>query len=773
MTDHGRDKTGRRPQAEDGRNIRGLRPMAYGLLVLPLCVLALRVTYTEAPIAQTMTLAGSLTDAIYGLTLSGLLIFAFVAWGIRRFLKGRPSYRFTGMEIGLGLFIAAAIVSSLAASDKRAAITQATMLLAPVCAALLLSQILDSPGKLRLVLIVIVALGIVSAYQCAEQFFISNAITIEQYEKDPNMLLGPLGIEPGTFQHFLFEHRLYSRGIRGFFTTSNSAASFAICAAFAGIALLAGRLDEARGRKERLRYVGLTLLAVVLIVAGLLLTQSKGGIAAFAAGLLVFGLLMVLDRRLQTRRGQVRTLLVLSMILCVVAGGFVVVQYGLTHGRLPGGNSMLVRWQYWTASARMYADHAFVGVGPGNFSDYYSHYKPAAALESVADPHNWPLSLVLQYGPLGLVGFLAMLSLPLWRSILPVPQAANNDEAGARPVSKATILAVLLVLGLCLLLVRPLLIPTSGTDDIDVWLYEAITLFVTPVAVFLIGFLLVAAPLKPEDSQPSDLTRSALSASLVAAILAVLLHNLIDFALFEPGVWMTFWILLACLAAVQSRQEPSDQAVAPQSPRAKWLATGAALSFLTAYILGIWLPVYRTTVGVGQSQKAIVAGLYDLAHTTLEEATQADSLSPVAANLNGRLYLEQSEQMSGRSPALLEQAARYFREAVARSPADYKNYEKLAIVYSRSGKRQEAYDWYFKAARLYPGCERLWFELGQLAERMGQSQAALGHYRKAIEIENSYREQFRTMYPERDQVVSRLGEKEYRLAMERIATLKQ
>ncbi|MGE5295591.1 MAG: O-antigen ligase family protein, partial [Solirubrobacterales bacterium] len=407
MTSHGRDGTGRKPEAV-GENSR---PMAYGLLLLPLCILALRVTYTEAPTVQTMTLAGSLTDAIYGLTLSGLLIFAFIAWVLIRFVRGRLTYRVNGMEIGLALFVVAAIASSFAASDKRAAITHATIQLAPLCAALLLSQILDSLAKVRLVLIVIVALGIVSAYQCAEQYFISNAITIEQYEKDPNMLLGPLGIEPGTFQHFLFEHRLYSRGIRGFFTTSNSAASFAICAAFAGIALLAGKFDEVRGRKELRRYLGLTLSAVILIVAGLLLTQSKGGVAAFVAGLAVFGLLMVLDRRLQTGRERIRTILASVMILCVVAGGLAVVRYGLSHGRLPGGNSMLVRWQYWTASVRMYADHAITGVGPGNFSEYYSHYKPPEALESVSDPHDWPLSLILQYGPLGLVGFLAMIAL--------------------------------------------------------------------------------------------------------------------------------------------------------------------------------------------------------------------------------------------------------------------------------------------------------------------------------------------------------------------------
>jgi len=76
-----------------------------------------------------------------------------------------------------------------------------------------------------------------------------------------------------------------------------------------------------------------------------------------------------------------------------------------------------------------------------------------------------------------------------------------------------------------------------------------------------------------------------------------------------------------------------------------------------------------------------------------------------------------------------------------------------------------------KAARLYPGCERLWFELGQLAERMGQATAGLSHYKRAVEIEERYRDQFRTMYPQRESVISRLGEKEYRLAQERIASL--
>jgi tetratricopeptide (TPR) repeat protein/O-antigen ligase len=634
-----------------------------------------------------------------------------------------------------------------------------------------LAQILDSLGKVRIVLIVIVALGIVSAYQCAEQFFVSNAITIEQYEKDPNMLLGPLGIEPGTFQQFLFEHRLYSRGIRGFFTTSNSAASFAICAAFAGIALLAGRLQNAQGRTERVRHVGFTLIAVALIVAGLFLTQSKGGILAFLAGLAVFGFLMAVDRWFGVYRRHARLAGIVAIILGVVVIGCIAVQYGVGHGRLPGGNSMLVRWQYWTASARMYADHPITGVGPGNFSDYYTQYKPAAALESVADPHDWPLSLLTQFGPLGLIGFLAMLCLPLWRSILPAPPDLPADDVARRPVSKGLILAILLVLGLCLLLIRPLLIPTSGSGDPDVWLYEVITLFVTPTAAFLIGFLLVAAPFEPNDKPAADLSRSALSAALVAAILAVLLHNLIDFALFEPGVWTAFWMLLACLAAVRSCREPVPDTTSHRSPRLRWLVALTAFSLLGVYVLWVWVPVYRMAMGIAKSQQAVSSGRFDLAHDALGEAIQADPLSPAASNINGRLYLQQYDQMPRKSAAPLERAAICFEEAIARSPADYKNYEKLALTCDRLGRPQEAYNWYLKAARLYPGNERLWFELGRLAERMDRLEAALGHYRQAVEIEDGFREQFRRMYPGRKQVVSRLGERQYRLAQERIAAL--
>lgn len=770
MTEDRRQGTGWRPEAADGRRTSGLQPVAYSLLALCLCILALRVTYTESPTAQVSAMAGSLTDMVYSLTLSGLLIFAFVLWVLWGVLGGRRIYRFTGIEIGLAMFGVAAVISTCGASDKRTAISQVVILLGPICAALLLAQILDRPARVRVVLAVIVGLGLVSAYQCAEQHFISNAITIEQYEKNPQMLLEPLGIEAGTFQHFLFEHRLYSRGVRGFFTTSNSAASFAILACAAAAILLIRRLRECKARVVAPRYGWFAALAALGVMAGLFLTQSKGGILAFLAGLAVCGLLLGLDRWLPTHKRRIVAILIPVALLLAAGAGYAMVRYGMTHGRLPGGNSMLVRWQYWAAAAQMYADHRLTGIGPGNFSDYYTHYKPAAALESVADPHNFLLSLLTQWGPLGLIGFLAMVLVPLGR--LAVTPATASPRLSAQPQSpfRRLTVAILLTICVCLLLGRLLLLPFTA-DTSDLLLYELMTVHVAPVAAFLIGFLLVASPLRDERGQQTDSTSPVPLTILGCAIAAVLVHNLIDFALFEPGVWMAFWIVIACLVATRFQEQVDLPVALPGGRLRRPLTAGIAVVLLGAYLLYVLAPACHTAAGIQQAQRAASIGNYDAAHQNLADATRADPLSPMTANFNGRLYWQQYEQTQSRQPALLEEAVRCFGEASERNPADYKNYEKLGAVYSRLGQTQKAYEAYLRAAASYPGCERIWFELAQVAEKIGKPGLALCHYAKAVEIEDAYRRQFRQMYPDREKVVSRLGDKEYQLAQKRIAEL--
>jgi hypothetical protein len=748
-----------------------LSVLDFVLLAAVLGILALRVTYTEAPTAQTLTLSTAVTDTLYTITISGVLLFLPLCWLLWRTSTGHLRYRPTGLEVGLAVFCLAAILSAWGASDKRLAVNHTAMLLGPMVAASVLAQILNRRTLVRLVLLVIAACAVVSAYQCAEQYLVSNQVTIEQYEQSPEVLLGPLGIEPGTFQHFLFEHRLYSRGIRGFFTTSNSAASFALLASFAAVVLLARKDADSEPPASKLRGRLAPLCGGAIVIAGLLLTQSKGGILAFLVAGAVLGAALWIRRWFAAQTKQVLIGAMLVGVLLLGGLSYALISYGLEHGRLPGGNSMLVRWQYWEAAGRMYANHPFTGVGPGNFASHYPHYKPPAALESVADPHNFTLSFLTQYGPLGLLGFLVMVFAPLSRCVTSCFHCRSDAEDTAGLPSKRLALAALGIVASCLLFLRPMLIPASAADSLDVLLYQFITLYVTPVAAFLIGFLLLAFPLDAGTRRQSQASRAVLVAALVSAVLGVLLHNLIDFALFEPGVWTAFWIVIACLAGTSLPPQRGPSASKRITPGRKLAAAVAAMVAVGLYGWFVWRPVQAATSCTQRAHRAAAVGQFDEAHRLLEAAFAADPLSAAPLSLNGRLYVQQYERTGREQRRLLEEALRCFRRATAVSPADYKNYEKLGMVYALLGRWQESYDWYRKTTVLYPGCGRIWLGLAEAAEQIGEEELATAYYCRAIEIEDEYRRQFRQMYPKRDKVVSRIGEENYRRAKERLEKL--
>ncbi|MHC4245000.1 MAG: hypothetical protein ACYSU4_21530, partial [Planctomycetota bacterium] len=65
----------------------------------------------------------------------------------------------------------------------------------------------------------------------------------------------------------------------------------------------------------------------------------------------------------------------------------------------------------------------------------------------------------------------------------------------------------------------------------------------------------------------------------------------------------------------------------------------------------------------------------------------------------------------------------------------------------------------------------LGIELAKISDLLGQADIAISQYEKAIEIEDEYRAQFREMYPTREEIVSRLGDKKYLFAKQRIKYL--
>ena len=638
--------------------------------------------------------------------------------------------------------------------------------------AMLLVQILDSQTKIKLILIVIVALGIVSTYRCWEQYS-ENEQVIKIYEQDPDTALAQHRITPNSLEHFQFEHRLYSKDISGFFTTSNSAGSFALMASFAAVVLFIEWFKKRNLDPLEVAWLIMRGIAVAIVVLGLVITKSKGAIIASIFAATMFVIYLCLGNRLRVHK---KAILIACLLLCI-AGGWIVAQYGSTHGRLPGGNSMLVRWQYWDASAKMYADHLLTGVGPGNFAQFYPHYKPASASESVADPHNFILSILTQYGPIGLVGFLAMIFMPLWTVSSDRPANRPTEAHSSELNFKKTAIVFAIIVSALLLFIRPIIFPLPPTATAQERQAGIIILYIMPVIIFIAGFLLAAA------GETTKISHSGITiAALFCAVLGVAFHNLIDFAIFEPGVFTVFWVIIACLIAIYSQSNPRPQIVLKPTSFVKKLTVIAGLVLFGFYLNYVLIPVSKTSAKIQLANRAISFGRFDEAHRLLDRASEDDSLSSEALSLNSKLYLHHFKLTSSVNRDLLLQAEKHSLGAIQRNRAAFKNYERLTEAYTLladTSKNQEKTDWLNKAfdntlftvEHLYPGCARLRIELAKISELLGKTDIAIRQYEKAIKIEDKYRDQFREMYPKRKEVVSRLGDKKYLFAKQRLKYL--
>ena len=736
---------------------KGQIVLEYIIFGLCLCVIALRATFTEALNPHAAIRSGGLTNTVYSLVISGVLILLFLIWFWVNFSAGKFSYRRTNLELGIYVFVIASILSGLAAANKRLTITNIVTLLAPILMAFILVQILNSRSRIKLLLYVIATLGIVSTYQCYEQFH-WNREQIKFYEQNPEAVLASQGISPNSLKQWQYEHRLYSKDIRGFFTTSNSAGSFAILASFAAMALV---LEKFKNRKDSHINTGKLIIssaAGVVVIFGLLLTKSKGAITAGAISAIMFVTYLCFGKQLKKYKKAI--LITCSLLALFITAA--VIWFGSTYDKLPGGNSMLVRWQYWQASAKMSADSFPLGVGPGNFATFYTHYKPSAALETVSDPHNFILSLLSQYGIAGLLGFIALFLLPLSK-IVNTNFVTMEDDS--RTISLRTKITLLIIISAALLFIRPILMPMPADGTSQQIAAAALILYIMPVFVFIAGFaLLITAENKTQNS-------ALTIAALFCAVVGVLIHNLIDFAIFEPAVYTTLWAVMACLIAANHHAKSTPYIVKQPRFVSKLLVVLISIAIVSAYLNYAFVPVVKAGIKI---QDAMAKP--ENAHQLLDAAAKDDPFDPTALNINGTLYLQRYRQSEDRNHSLLAKAEDCFKAAIVRNSADYSYYEKLADVYTRYNETEEqdnlteAFKYMSHAIRCYPNSARLRIKSAQLSEKMNNTEIAVSQYRKAVKIEDDYRKQFKMLYPEH-KVFSRLGQEKYDMAKQRIEKL--
>lgn len=597
----------------------------------------------------------------------------------------------------------------------------------------LLRQWLRSEIEKRALLAAMLALGVVLAGHGFYQYLYSGPQTRAEYQQDPESVLRRAGVQvvPGSPEAEQFRNRIESKEPLASFGLTNSLAGYLapwlVIAIGIGLSLLRqGRLHSSSGMA--------VICAAVMLGICLFLTKSRTGILATGAGtLLVFIFAGPLKLRFSWRSIAIGATCAMGLALvAVLSQGWD--RFVLTEAP----KSLKYRLEYWQATAAMIAEHPWLGVGPGNFQDWYSRYKLPQASETIADPHNYWLELTATAGIPALllfVGWHGALLLHMVRRSTRDGSASTSDAAitTETPGEAASRFTIYAGFGLGLFLVLPFDLLVSFVPE------AAEPLGGLPVA-WVIGGPCAALVLLGLDGW---VVRGKLEPGWPGIGLLTLAINLLAAgSLIFPGVMTTAWVL-AAIATSDARR----QSVARLKPLAWAALAGASLVAILAHQT-LYQPILASQSRQYEFMEARSRGEIARARTALQQWIAADPWSPEPWRSLAELELEQWLATSeAEAPAT-------FLTAVAQtallSPHSSRQSDQEAQWYWaawRRGKpaeyRRRAVEAWQEAVDRYPNSSYLraqyaWAlaESGQAADAKREAEEAL-----ALDALNPHREQ--------------------------------
>lgn len=305
--------------------------------------------------------------------------------------------------------------------------------LAAIAAAVAILHAARDAAVRRTIAGVLLAFVVLLTLRGLQQVYIEHPITIKSFETNRERWLAAHGWLPDSPMAQAYIRRLRQPEATGWFALSNVYASFAGL----GVAIAAAWLVTLRFRQNPQQSTPppppLALLAVLTLVAAgaaTALADSKGGYAVAALALAFVATGVLIPDRFPIFRSKLSPLLGPICIFGVLAA---VIVRGLIAERI-GELSILFRWFYMQASARIFADHAATGVGPDGFQLAYLSAKNPLSPEEVTSPHSIILDWAATLGLAGLAwaALLIAFSLLIGRALL-LSTRAHPDTSPPTP----------------------------------------------------------------------------------------------------------------------------------------------------------------------------------------------------------------------------------------------------------------------------------------------------------------------------------------------------
>jgi O-antigen ligase len=452
------------------------------------------------------------------------------------------------------------------ADDQFAAVVSSANFIAAIALLWAMSQLVRSWTRLRLVVAIAYGLLLVFLVKGYYYKFLDMPMLLENQTK----MLQQQGFDPKSYSGILFAKKIGE--LMGFNSSANSFAGMIILLMTMGLGVVIQRIKDRDDPGWPL-----TLAIFFPLGIGLLFyTQSK---AALVMPVLVLALLGVFWKwhRPIARQSKRNFWIGVGIVVTAIT---LVIGHGLYHHGLPTA-SMNFRWRYWVGSWRMFWRHPIHGVGWENFGPHYLRDRLPRASEEIRDPHNLLVRFFVELGAVG--GLLAIAwQLRLWwemtRPIVPPPTIA-------RPVEKPNFGSILFLGGIAL---AAIIANTAASVDFTQsasWItVELINRFLYLCAM-LIGSLAVALR-SLKEPRIDDRAAPWVVYGILIALGVFLIHNLIEFSLFETGPLCLFCVLTGSVLGIRLGNPPV------RTPRIAHSAQAALVLACCAWLAGaVWIAI--------------------------------------------------------------------------------------------------------------------------------------------------------------------------------------
>jgi len=635
--------------------------------------------------------------------LADLIVFSALAFALASLIASGARPLRVNLAAGALLFFCLVyLVSGRASYYPRSGLLPVMNTAALGCLFLAASGLLLRRGNAGEAAAFVVGLFLMSAAAGLYQYWELPRMLAELRGSTPPFKIGHVVIDEKNFADFLT--RIESREIFATFLSSNVFAGFLALSLPITLGLALACIKADASRRFRIASAATLGAAAALEAVLLVLTKSKGGLAAALAGVALFALAAL--HRLLSKRVFIAVICIAAALLAATAlVAFPRAGQFMDEAR----TSLEVRLGYWRTTGRAIADHFLDGVGPGNFETFYLQHKEVGERE-VRDPHNAAL-LVLAEG--GFFSFIFFAS--FWVLVFAGPRQEANARAPSRAFAAAAALpaAALLQTGLVWM---------EGGLGADLDLYPSLALLGGAV----IGGVFIYYWRRGATAADTALVRAGMG----AGILAFLLSSMVDITFSDAGA-ATVAVFAAAAFAPRGKS-----AVLKPATRGAYLLAAAVVAGLFVFVGSVFIPYTHAEAAVESAGAYLAAGDLVSARKNAEEALKIDPANPEALRILGNVYEVQS-RAPGAPKEAFGKAENYYREALSINCWDRGALEGLARLYTHRGGAwlDDALGAYQRLLEAYPASSRYHLMAARFHERLGLTLEALSNYRRALYID--------------------------------------